>query len=197
VWQKSEVVITAISYSDPTWSTGVRSAHELHEIALKMRSMWQRGNMLWQDFLILKVRILQLLHSLEWLSKILMYSLHLGEPFLPVGAQALQRTFHLSLSQATVLTSFLSILFSCKIIYIHSSQVFPLCVFPCVLAFQPIVGYSYSSFLLCFLHSSAALKGDLHGSFCTSSTIDSFYTDLIVCGDEFACQDILSHCLSP
>jgi len=80
-WQKSEGFITAISYSDPTWSTGVQSEHELYESALKMRSMWQRGNMVWRDFLILKVRILQLLYRLEWMSKILVYSLHLGEPF--------------------------------------------------------------------------------------------------------------------
>lgn len=47
-------------------------------------------------------------------------------------------------------------LFLQNLIYIHSSQVFLLCLFPCVLAFQPIVGsLSYSSFLLCFLHSSA------------------------------------------
>ena len=140
MWQKSEGVITAISYSDPTWSTGVQSAHELYEIALKMRSMWQRGNMVWQDFLILKVRILQLLYRLEWVSKILFYSLHVGEPFL----QSVYRHYkELSIShdlQVTVLTSFHSIPFSFKIIYIHSSQVFPLCLFPFVLAFRPIVG---------------------------------------------------------
>jgi hypothetical protein len=139
-WQKSEGMITAISYSDPTWLTGVQSEHELHKIALKMFSMWQRGNMMWQDFLILKVRILQLLYRLEWVSKIFIYSLSLGELFLPVGVQALQRAFHLSWSQATVLTSFHSIPSSFKFLYIHSSQVFHLCLFPCVLAFQPIMG---------------------------------------------------------
>ena len=92
-WQKSEGFITAISYSDPTWSSGVQSEHELHEIALKMRSMWQRGNMVWQDFLILKVRILQLLYRLEWVSKILVYSLQLGDPFLPVGVPGFNKTF--------------------------------------------------------------------------------------------------------
>lgn len=140
MWQKFEGMITAISYSDPTWSNGVQSEHELYESALKMRSMWQRGNMVWQDSLILKVRILQLLYRLEWVSKILIYSLHPGEPFLPVGVPALQRAFHLLWSQAIFLTSFHLIPFSFKILCIHSSQVFPLCVFPCVLAFQPIVG---------------------------------------------------------
>ena len=128
VWQKSEGFITAISYSDPTWSNGVQSEHELHENALKMRSMWQRGNMVWQDFLILKVRILQLLCRLEWVSKILVYSLHLGEPFLWVGVQALLRAFHLSWSPATVLTYFHSFPFSSKILYISILPKYFFCV---------------------------------------------------------------------
>ena len=138
---KSDDTITAISYSDPTWSNGVQSAHELYESALKLRSMWQRGNMVWQDFLILKVRILQF-----FLRKTSRCATSVPIKYNTLCTSSTTTILHARLHVSTLIIGHLQ----------AALQLCFLCVSsPVVKLSSPLRGLSYSSFLLCFLHSSA------------------------------------------